>query len=132
MRTHRPERRAPCPSQILFYKITENSLDFPALVSAVRAHRFIWRIDPDTGLACAKNYDPLRRPRRTAAAASPRRCSAPSAAHAAARTVGSGSATNPATTRAQNSQKNDGATKQKERGKNARINITKGKLQVKF
>ncbi|KAG8468218.1 hypothetical protein KFE25_013301 [Diacronema lutheri] len=35
-----------------------------SLVTAVRAHRFLWRKDPTTGEASAVNYDPLRRPRR--------------------------------------------------------------------
>mmetsp|Transcript_34504 Transcript_34504/g.77976 ORF Transcript_34504/g.77976 Transcript_34504/m.77976 type:complete len:239 (-) Transcript_34504:72-788(-) len=35
-----------------------------SLVTAVRAHRFIWRVDPATGQAFAKNYDPEKRPRR--------------------------------------------------------------------
>merc|ERR1711879_297665 len=35
-----------------------------SLVTAVRAHRFLWKVDPSTGLATAKNYDPLKRPRR--------------------------------------------------------------------
>jgi len=35
-----------------------------ALVTAVRAHRFMWQVDPDTKLATAKNYEPLKRPRR--------------------------------------------------------------------
>ncbi|CAJ1348271.1 unnamed protein product, partial [Effrenium voratum] len=35
-----------------------------SLVTAVRAHRFLWRIDPDSGEAQAKNYHPVKRPRR--------------------------------------------------------------------
>lgn len=35
-----------------------------SLVTAVRAHRFLWAVDPSTKLASAKNYEPLRRPRR--------------------------------------------------------------------
>jgi len=35
-----------------------------SLVTAVRAHRFLWSIDEETGLANAKNYEPLKRPRR--------------------------------------------------------------------
>lgn len=35
-----------------------------SLVTAVRAHRFLWSVDPATGLASAKNYEPLQRPRR--------------------------------------------------------------------
>merc|ERR1712014_373171 len=34
-----------------------------SLVTAVRAHRFLWSVDKD-GQATAKNYDPLKRPRR--------------------------------------------------------------------
>jgi len=34
------------------------------LVTAVRAHRFLWEVDAATGIASAKNYDPLKRPRR--------------------------------------------------------------------
>lgn len=33
-------------------------------MTAVRAHRFIWKVDPATGFATAKNYDPVKRPRR--------------------------------------------------------------------
>ncbi|CAE8603659.1 unnamed protein product [Polarella glacialis] len=35
-----------------------------SLVTAVRAHRFMWRVDPSTGEASTKNYDPEKRPRR--------------------------------------------------------------------
>ena len=35
-----------------------------SLVTAVRAHRFLWAVDAATGLARAKNYAPLARPRR--------------------------------------------------------------------
>jgi CMP-N-acetylneuraminic acid synthetase len=35
-----------------------------SLVTAVRAHRFLWAVDPLTHFARAKNYEPLRRPRR--------------------------------------------------------------------
>ena len=35
-----------------------------SLVTAVRAHRFIWSVDPKTMAATAKNYEPLKRPRR--------------------------------------------------------------------
>lgn len=35
-----------------------------SLVTAVRAHRFMWSIDPVTGEASAKNYVPEKRPRR--------------------------------------------------------------------
>ena len=35
-----------------------------SLVTAVRAHRFMWKVDPATGLATAKNYDPTSRPLR--------------------------------------------------------------------
>ena len=35
-----------------------------SLVTAVRTHRFLWEIDAATHLASAKNYEPLRRPRR--------------------------------------------------------------------
>lgn len=35
-----------------------------SLVTAVRAHRFLWKKDPVTGEARAVNYDPLNRPRR--------------------------------------------------------------------
>lgn len=35
-----------------------------SLVTAVRAHRFLWEVDVGTGCASAKNYDPLKRPRR--------------------------------------------------------------------
>jgi len=34
-----------------------------SLVTAVRAHRFLWEVD-ENGQAQAKNYNPLRRPRR--------------------------------------------------------------------
>mmetsp|Transcript_57821 Transcript_57821/g.152145 ORF Transcript_57821/g.152145 Transcript_57821/m.152145 type:complete len:233 (-) Transcript_57821:22-720(-) len=34
-----------------------------SLVTAVRAHRFMWKVDAD-GVATAKNYDPVKRPRR--------------------------------------------------------------------
>jgi len=34
-----------------------------SLVTAVRAHRFLWQVDKD-GCAVAKNYEPLSRPRR--------------------------------------------------------------------
>ena len=34
-----------------------------SLVTAVRAHRFLWSVE-SSGVAVAKNYDPLRRPRR--------------------------------------------------------------------
>ena len=33
-------------------------------VTAVRAHRFMWKVDPKTECAHATNYDPLKRPRR--------------------------------------------------------------------
>jgi hypothetical protein len=35
-----------------------------SLVTAVRAHRFLWTVDKETGVATAKNYEPLKRPRR--------------------------------------------------------------------
>ena len=35
-----------------------------SLVTAVRTHRFMWRVDAASGEASAKNYEPLRRPRR--------------------------------------------------------------------
>jgi len=35
-----------------------------SLVTAVRAHRFLWTVDKETGLAHAKNYVPVKRPRR--------------------------------------------------------------------
>ena len=35
-----------------------------SLVTAVRAHRFMWKVDPKTECAHATNYDPLKRPRR--------------------------------------------------------------------
>lgn len=35
-----------------------------SLVTAVRAHRFLWSVDPKTMAATAKNYEPLKRPRR--------------------------------------------------------------------
>lgn len=35
-----------------------------SLVTAVRAHRFLWKVDPKTERASAVNYDPLKRPRR--------------------------------------------------------------------
>ena len=35
-----------------------------SLVTAVRAHRFMWSVDPKTMAATAKNYEPLKRPRR--------------------------------------------------------------------
>jgi CMP-N-acetylneuraminic acid synthetase len=35
-----------------------------SLVTAVRTHRFLWSVDSATGLATAKNYDPVNRPRR--------------------------------------------------------------------
>mmetsp|Transcript_37791 Transcript_37791/g.117484 ORF Transcript_37791/g.117484 Transcript_37791/m.117484 type:complete len:239 (+) Transcript_37791:84-800(+) len=35
-----------------------------SLVTAVRAHRFMWKVDPSTGEAQAKNYNPAKRPRR--------------------------------------------------------------------
>jgi len=35
-----------------------------SLITAVRAHRFLWEVDPKTKVAKAKNYEPLRRPRR--------------------------------------------------------------------
>mmetsp|Transcript_5456 Transcript_5456/g.12901 ORF Transcript_5456/g.12901 Transcript_5456/m.12901 type:complete len:230 (+) Transcript_5456:105-794(+) len=35
-----------------------------SLVTAVRAHRFLWEVNPETKEAKAKNYDPLTRPRR--------------------------------------------------------------------
>jgi N-acylneuraminate/3-deoxy-D-glycero-D-galacto-nononate cytidylyltransferase len=35
-----------------------------SLVTAVRAHRFMWKVDPKTECAKATNYDPLKRPRR--------------------------------------------------------------------
>ena len=35
-----------------------------SLVTAVRAHRFLWSVDPTTKVAKAKNYEPLKRPRR--------------------------------------------------------------------
>mmetsp|Transcript_113222 Transcript_113222/g.283492 ORF Transcript_113222/g.283492 Transcript_113222/m.283492 type:complete len:257 (-) Transcript_113222:129-899(-) len=35
-----------------------------SLVTAVRAHRFLWSVDPATGEASAKNYVPEKRPRR--------------------------------------------------------------------
>merc|ERR1740124_1873280 len=35
-----------------------------SLVTAVRAHRFMWSVDPKTSVAIAKNYEPLKRPRR--------------------------------------------------------------------
>ena len=30
----------------------------------MRAHRFLWSVDPKTMAATAKNYEPLKRPRR--------------------------------------------------------------------
>lgn len=41
-----------------------NQSSADTLVTAVRAHRFIWRVDPNTGEAQAKNYNPEKRPRR--------------------------------------------------------------------
>ena len=35
-----------------------------SLVTAVRTHRFLWSVDVATSVATAKNYEPLRRPRR--------------------------------------------------------------------
>jgi len=35
-----------------------------SLVTAVKAHRFLWSVDPETQEATAKNYNPLKRPRR--------------------------------------------------------------------
>ncbi len=35
-----------------------------SLVTAVRTHRFLWAVDVKSGEARAKNYEPLRRPRR--------------------------------------------------------------------
>ena len=35
-----------------------------SLVTAVRTHRFLWAIDGKTQEAAAKNYDPIKRPRR--------------------------------------------------------------------
>jgi len=35
-----------------------------SLVTAVRAHRFLWEVDAETGEAKAKNYQPQKRPRR--------------------------------------------------------------------
>merc|ERR1712217_189163 len=35
-----------------------------SLVTAVRAHRFMWKVDPITKEATAKNYNPEARPRR--------------------------------------------------------------------
>lgn len=35
-----------------------------SLVTAVRTHRFLWQIEPKTLEATAKNYEPLKRPRR--------------------------------------------------------------------
>jgi len=35
-----------------------------SLVTAVRAHRFMWSVDEKTQVATAKNYEPLKRPRR--------------------------------------------------------------------
>merc|ERR1719203_567291 len=35
-----------------------------SLVTAVRAHRFLWQVAPATGEASAKNYVPEKRPRR--------------------------------------------------------------------
>lgn len=35
-----------------------------SLVTAVRAHRFMWKVDSETGVATAKNYIPEKRPRR--------------------------------------------------------------------
>lgn len=35
-----------------------------SLVTVVRAHRFIWKLDPETKEAIPVNYDPLKRPRR--------------------------------------------------------------------
>merc|ERR1712176_354335 len=40
------------------------NLGADSLVTAVRAHRFLWKIDPDTGFASAQNYDPTKRPMR--------------------------------------------------------------------
>jgi len=35
-----------------------------SLVTAVRQHRFLWKVDKETGEATAINYEPLKRPRR--------------------------------------------------------------------
>ena len=35
-----------------------------SLVTAVRTHRFLWKVDPLNGEASAINYEPSRRPRR--------------------------------------------------------------------
>jgi len=43
----------------LFEKVGANSM-----VTAVRAHRFMWKVDPESGEAEAKNYNPVKRPRR--------------------------------------------------------------------
>mmetsp|Transcript_71087 Transcript_71087/g.141246 ORF Transcript_71087/g.141246 Transcript_71087/m.141246 type:complete len:241 (+) Transcript_71087:72-794(+) len=41
-----------------------NKFSADSLVTAVRAHRFMWCVDPVTGEAKAKNYNPESRPRR--------------------------------------------------------------------
>merc|ERR1711957_40868 len=43
----------------LFEKMNGDSM-----VTAVRAHRFLWKVDPETGYASAMNYDPTKRPMR--------------------------------------------------------------------
>jgi len=40
------------------------SIGADSLVTAVRAHRFLWKVDPVGGHAYAKNYIPQHRPRR--------------------------------------------------------------------
>jgi len=40
------------------------SVSADSLVTAVRAHRFLWQVDGASKLATAKNYEPLKRPRR--------------------------------------------------------------------
>jgi len=35
-----------------------------SMVTAVRAHRFLWKVDPESGSASAINYEPSTRPRR--------------------------------------------------------------------
>ena len=35
-----------------------------SLVTVVRAHKFLWRVDAETGCATPQNYEPKKRPRR--------------------------------------------------------------------
>jgi len=53
-----------CPDDFIQGMDLLKSTNADSLVTAVRTHRFLWSVEPSTQEATAKNYDPVKRPRR--------------------------------------------------------------------